>query len=93
MVTQRDADGVAGAVDQAREHVAADLVGAEPEFGAGRLIGLADDLGLAIGRDPAARRARRWHRSAMTIMPNQALNGAVLQRRAMTFSEHGCGGP
>ena len=39
-------------IDQARERVAADLVGAEPDIPAlDELIGLADDLGLAIGRD------------------------------------------
>src|SRR5205814_5043650 len=46
---ERDADRIAGAEDEAGENVAADLIGTEQEFGAARLIGIADDLRLAIG--------------------------------------------
>ena len=59
---ERDADRVAGAVDQARQHVAAELVGAEPEFGRSRADRLADDLGLAIGRDQRGEDRARSHR-------------------------------
>jgi hypothetical protein len=48
---QRDAHGVAGAVDQPGEHVAADLIGSEDELLAPGSEGNRMDLRLAIGRD------------------------------------------
>ena len=50
---ERHADRHPRAVDQAREHVAADIVGAEPERPRERRVpGAADGFGLAIGREP-----------------------------------------
>ena len=48
---ERDADGVARAVDDAGQDVAADLVGAEPVRRRPRREGVAGDLRLAVGRD------------------------------------------
>ena len=47
-----DADGVARAIDEAGQHVAAELVGAEHELAAPGGIGLGEDLGLAIRGEP-----------------------------------------
>jgi hypothetical protein len=48
---QRDAHGVAGAVDQPGEYVAADLIGSEDELLAQGAKGTGWISGLAIGRD------------------------------------------
>jgi hypothetical protein len=51
---EADGERDAGAVDDAREDVAADLVGAEPELRRRRLERERDDLGVAVGQDPGS---------------------------------------
>src|SRR5262249_41744816 len=47
----RDAHGVAGGIDQAREHVASELIGTEPVLIAPGVEGAADKVRLGVRRD------------------------------------------
>ncbi len=47
---QGDADSVPGPIDEASQHVPAEIVRAEQEFGAPGLVLRSDDLGFAVGR-------------------------------------------
>ena len=50
------------AVDQAREHIAAEIVGAEPALALGGSPDIADDLGFAVWRDPRSGKHEQQYR-------------------------------